>query len=128
MQGTPSPMVGWNHRFTENSRFNLWAAITCGQNLEPQRVSSWNRRFKELCGFLSVLAMICLLVCGRQGQMSHDPVNISCRGQTGRALVQRRPRGPTQQGRTHVEDIVMSLRPAPGEHHLYHGEASGAKS
>src|SRR5579863_5504038 len=31
----PSPLVLWNHRVSEKSQSNLWAATTCGQNLEP---------------------------------------------------------------------------------------------
>ena len=38
---TPSPLppVYWNLRLSVKTRINLWAAITCGQNLEPQGVT-----------------------------------------------------------------------------------------
>jgi hypothetical protein len=48
-----------------------------GKILSRKELAAENRVFKELCSLLSVLVMIFPLVCGRQGQMSHDPVNIS---------------------------------------------------
>lgn len=37
---SPSPSDLWNHRVSGKFENNLWGSISCGQNLEPQRLSN----------------------------------------------------------------------------------------
>lgn len=44
----PSPLIYWNLQVSAKIKFDLLAAITCGQNLEPQRLRSVGQIVKEL--------------------------------------------------------------------------------
>ena len=39
--GTPSPLVYWNHLLGVKTQSNLLESVSCGQNLDNIRLSSW---------------------------------------------------------------------------------------
>src|SRR5258707_3500936 len=50
----PPPWVYWNHRLSVKTQNNLWAAITCGQNLERQGVRSQTSAWNSLADFAGI--------------------------------------------------------------------------
>src|SRR5450755_1230037 len=60
--------------------------------------------------------------CQRRSKTTHPPSTYLAPD-----LVEERPRRTAERRAIHVEDVVMSLRAAPGEHHRDHGEAASAE-